>query len=155
MLAGLASFAQGYLAAGNIQMTRGLLAFGALWTFAQIRRWLWFPPFGLFVSLMIAGYGLWTGLSVPWMFAGALGALFAWDLSDFQHRLQDSAPEDASALIQRHLLRLGLLAAAGLASSGLRMLYWWRIFQDGLVYVAILSALGVGLLVGRLRRGTA
>lgn len=86
------------------------------------------------------------------MLAGALGALFAWDLSDFERRLRDSAPEDAPALTRRHLIRLCALAVLGLAWSLLRMLYWWRFSLEWLVYAAILAALGISLLIGRMRR---
>jgi hypothetical protein len=153
ILVSVASLVMGYRAEGHAEWTRGLLAFGALWAFAQWRRWRWFPSIGLLTALAAAGSGLWIGLPSGWMLAGALGALFAWDLSDFERRLHHAAPEDAPALVQRHLMRLGMLAAAGLAYSLLGMLYWWKYSLDWTGYTAILSALGISLLVGRMRRG--
>ena len=157
LLVGVASLVMGYGTAshaeGLSEPTRWMLAFGALWVFAQFKRWRWFAPIGLFAALAAAGCGLWLGVPTGWMLAGALGALFAWDLADFERRLHDSAPEDAPALVRRHLMRLGMLAAAGLAYSLLRMLYWWKFSLEWVGYAAILSALGLVLLVGWMRRG--
>jgi hypothetical protein len=153
LLVGVASLVMGYNAAGLSEPTRGILAFGALWAFAQFQRWRWFPSIGLFAALIGAGYGLWIGLPSGWMLAGALGALFAWDLSDFERRLRASAPEDAPALVRRHLLRLGVLAAAGLVYSLLGMIYWWKFSLEWVGCAAILSVLGVSLLIGRMQRG--
>jgi len=152
LLVGVASLVMGYNAAGLSEPTRGILAFGALWAFAQFQRWRWFPSIGLFAALIGAGYGLWIGLPSGWMLAGALGALFAWDLSDFERRLRASAPEDAPALVRRHLLRLGVLAAAGLAYSLLGMIYWWKFSLEWVGYAAILSALGLAQLLGEKMR---
>ena len=151
LLVGVASLVMGYNAEGLSEPTRWMLVFGALWAFAQFQRWRWFAAIGLFAALAAAGYGLWLNLPSGWMLAGALGALFAWDLSDFERRLRASGPEDAPALIQRHLLRLGMLAAAGLAFSLLGMIYWWKFSLEWVGYTAILSALGVSLLVKRVR----
>jgi hypothetical protein len=151
LLVGVASLVMGYRAEGLSEPARWMLAFGALWALAQIQRWRWFAAIGLFAALAAAGYGLWLDLSTGWMLAGALGALFAWDLADFERRLRASGPEDAPALEQRHLLRLGMLAAAGLAFSLLGMIYWWKFSLEWVGYIAILSALGVSLLVKRVR----
>jgi hypothetical protein len=156
LLVGVASLVMGYGAAshaeGLYEPTRWMLVFGALWAFAQFQRWRWFAAIGFFAALAAAGYGLWLSLPSGWMLAGALGALFAWDLADFERRLQASAPEDALALVQRHLLRLGLLAAAGLVYSLLGMIYWWEFSQEWAGYAAILSALGIALLIRRVRQ---
>jgi hypothetical protein len=156
LLVSVASLIMGYGTAshaeGLSEWTRWMLPFGALWVFAQFKRWRWFAPIGLFAALVAAAYGLWLDLPSGWMLAGALGALFAWDLSDFERRLQASGPEDAPSLLQRHLVRLGMLAAAGLAYSLLGMLYWWKFSLEWVGYAALLSALGLALLVGRLRR---
>lgn len=151
LFVGVASLVMGYNVASLSEWTRGILAFGALWAFAQFQRWRWFPPIGLFAALIGAGYGLWLGLPSGWMLAGALGALFAWSLADFERRLRASGPEDAPALARRHLLRLGVLAAAGLAYSLLGMIYWWKFSLEWVGYAAILSALDVSLLIGRMR----
>ncbi len=153
LLAGLASLSRGYWEGGQTQPARWFLALGAFWLLARIRRWRWFFSLGLFAALAAAGYGLWIGLSGGWMLAGALGGFFAWALADFERRLRDSAPGDVSALTRRHLLRLGLLAALGLAWSLLGMFYWWRFSLEWLGYAAILAGLGVGLLISRSHRG--
>jgi len=143
---------QGYLDGGKVDLARFILCFGAFWIFAQVNRWRWFAPIGLMAALVGAGYGIWIGLAVSWMFAGVLGALFAWDLSEFKHRLTTSAPDGTAAVIQRHLIRLGLISGLGLVYSLLRMFYWWTIYTDGLAYLSMLSAVGVSLVWGWARR---
>ncbi len=151
LIAGTASLAQGYLDGGQVDPARWILYFGAMWIAAQISRWRWFAPIGLFAALTCAGYGVWIGLPASWMFAGAMGALFAWDLSDFKHRLDASAPEGAAEVARRHLLRLGFIVGAGLVYSLLRMVYWWEVYADALAYLSMLGAAGAGLLWGRKR----
>lgn len=149
LIAGTSSFAQGYLDFGYIDLARWILFFGAFWIFAQINRWRWFAPIGLFAALIGAGFGIWIGLSISWMFAGAVGALFAWDLAEFKYRLGLSTPEGAAAVIQRHLIRLALISGLGLVYSLLRMFYWWEIYTEGLAYLSMLAAAGASLLFGR------
>ena len=151
LIAGTVSLARGYLDDGYIVPARWILYFGAMWILTQAGRWRWFAPIGLFAALICAGYGIWIGLSAPWMFAGALGALFAWDLSDFKHRLEVAAPENAATVIQRHLLRLGFISGLGLVYSLLRMIYWWEIYADALAYLSMLAAAGASLVWGRAR----
>ena len=152
ILAGATSLARGVLGAGEAQPARWILFFGLFWALAQFKRWHWFAPIALLVSLAAAGYGLWLDLSAHWMAAGALGALFAWDLSDFSRRLKVSAPDGAYELTQRHLLRLSLLTALALVYSVLRMIYWWEFFLESLAYLGILAALGAAIVAGRIQR---
>ena len=151
LLVGVASLVTGY-GTVHAEWTRWMLVFGVAWAFAQSQRWRWFASIGLFAALIAAGYGLWINLSTGWMLAGALGARFAWDLSGFEHRLRASHPEDASDLVERHLIRLGALASAGLAFSLVGMRLRWQVSLEWTGYAAILSALGIAFLVERLRR---
>jgi hypothetical protein len=151
LIAGTASLALGYLEGGYVEPARWIIYFGAFWLVTQASRWRWFAPIGLFAALTCAGYGIWIDLSASWMFAGALGALFAWDLSDFKRRLEVAAPEGAAAVIRRHLLRLGFISGAGLTFSLLRMFYWWEVYADALAYLSMLAAAGASLVWGRTR----
>jgi len=152
LLVGVASLVVGYRVEGFPDLTRWMLVFGAVWAFAQWQRWRWFAAIGLLAALAAAGYGLWIGLPSGWMLAGVIGALFAWDLSDFERRLHDSAPEDAAALKRRHLVRLGFVALAGLSYSLIGMLVRWQVSREWIGYAAILSALGVAYILGRGKR---
>lgn len=153
LIAGTASLAQGCLNGGQVEPARWILYFGALWVVAQAARWRWFAPLGLLAALACAGYGIWVGLSAAWMFAGAIGALFAWDLSNFERRLKASAPDNAAALMHRHLSRVALISGLGLIYSLLRMLYWWEVYADALAYLSMLGAVGADLVLGRVKRG--
>lgn len=152
LIAGASSFAQGYVDGGRIEVARWILYFGAIWIVAQTSRWRWFAPIGLFAALICGGYGIWIGLSASWMFAGAMGALFAWDLSDFRQRLEVSVPEGAAEVVQRHLLRLIFISGLGIVLSLLRMFYWWEVYADALSYLSMLGAVAANLVWGRARR---
>ncbi len=154
LIVGVLSIAQGYRIVGYEAVTRWSLVFGAAWTLAEIRRWRWFASVGLLAAVTLAGYGLWIGLSSGWMLAGALGALFAWDLSDFGHRMSNAAPEDdAPGLERRHLLRLTIVASVGVIFSLFGMLARLQFSFELLAFLAILAALGLTQLVGWMRRG--
>lgn len=151
LIAGTISLATGYLNGGQIEAARWILYFGAAWSAAQAGRWRWFAPIGLLAALTCAGYGIWVGLPASWMFAGAVGALFAWDLSDFKRRLDVSAPEGAADVVQRHLIRVAFISGVGLIYSLLRMVYWWEVYADALAYLSMLAAAGASLVWGRKR----
>lgn len=153
LIVGTASLARGYYAAEHIPSVYWILGLGLLWILAEIRRWRWFTPIGFLACLGIAGYGLWIELPPGWMLAGALAALVVWDLSDFQRRLLEAAPqEEAPGLVRRHLLRLALVTAAGLAFSLGGMFYRWRLSFEWAAFLALLAALGLSLLIGRMHR---
>ena len=154
LVVGIGSLASGYLAEGFAASAYWILSLGAVWLFAEIRRARWVASLGFLACVTAAGYGLWIDLSPGWMLAGAFGALIVWDLSDFQRRVQDAAPEDEVAgLVRRHLLRLAIVTAVGLGFSLAGMFFRMRFSFEWAAFLAILSALGVTYLVGRIRRG--
>ena len=86
------------------------------------------------------------------MLAGALSALIAWDLSDFLRRIRVAAPDDdVSSLARRHLLRLAIVTTVGLALSLFGMFFRLQFSFEWAAFLAILSALGVSLLVKRMQ----
>jgi hypothetical protein len=150
---GIGSLARGYLAGGHAASAYWLLGLGVIWVIAEIRLWRWFASLGFLVCVAAAGYGLWIDLPSGWMLAGALSALVAWDLSDFLRRLLSAAPDDeVSGLTRRHLIRLAIVTAAGLALSLVGMFVRLRFSFEWAALLAILSALGVSLLVKRMQR---
>ena len=152
LIVGIGSLALGYFAEGHVTAAYWILAFGVTWLMAEIRRVRWVASLGFLACVVASAYGLWIGLSSSWMLAGALGALVAWDLSDFLRRLVDAAPDDeTSGLIHRHLLRLIIVTAAGLAFSLVAMFLRLRFSFEWAAFLAILSALGVSLLIKQLR----
>ena len=108
---GVGSLAFAYNDAGYQMLARYLLVFGGLWLFAIWQRWRWFSAIGIFILVALAGFGLWVELSPGWMIAGALGGLFAWDLTEFMRRLRFAArTDDLPGIQRRHLARLTIVA---------------------------------------------
>jgi hypothetical protein len=154
LIVGTASLVRGYFADGRTASAYWIIGLGAFWLLGEIRRWHWSAAFGFLVCVAAAGYGLWLDLSAGWMLAGAVGALVAWDLSGFLHRVQNAAPEDEVAgLVRRHLLRLAVVTAIGLVFSLFGMFFRLQFSFEWVAFLAILSALGVAYLIGRIRRG--
>jgi hypothetical protein len=154
IIVGVGALARGYFSEGHNTSVTWILALGAVWLLAEIRRLRWFASIGFLVCLAVAGYGLWIDLPAGWMLAGAVSALIAWDLSDFLRRVQDAAPEDeVPGLARRHLIRLAILAAVGLVLSLFSMFVKWEFSFEWVVFLALLATLGVTYLVGRVRRG--
>jgi hypothetical protein len=88
------------------------------------------------------------------MLAGALGALIAWDLADFTRRIGDASDDDdVVAMTRRHLLRLIIVTAIGLALSLTGMIARLEFSFEWTAFLALLAALGVTQLVGWMKKG--
>ena len=113
-----ASLAWGYNDAGLSNISTWIIISGIVWLLAIWRHWRWFPLIGLIISLIASALGLWLGLSVSWMFSGAIFALVAWDMMDFRRKLSMlPAREDVNGMERRHLIRVGFLVGLGLLIS--------------------------------------
>ncbi len=154
LLIGSASLSWGYFSADHSMQGRWLLALGAVWLFAQLQKWRWFAMPAFVVAMGAAAYGVWLGLAPGWMVGGALGALFTWDLSDFEQRLQFAADDDEVAdLERRHLLRLTIIAGLGSVLALVGMVVRLRFTFEWAALLSLLAALGVAQLVSWMRRG--
>jgi hypothetical protein len=154
VLMGIGSLAYAYNNVGLIIIARPLLILGALWLFAGWKRWTWFSAIALLLAVALAGFGLWIELSTPWMIAGALGALLAWDLTDFMRRLRLVArTDDLRGIERRHLTRSTIVALAGLSLASIPMLVRLEFTFEWVVLLTLVAALGVTQLVAWLRRG--
>ena len=110
-----ASFAWGYFQADYKNTAKAIIAFGILWLISHWRRWKWFPSFALILSIFLSIYGLWFDLPLVWMFSGAIFALIAWDLNQFQIKLSLLPDrEDKKGMARRRLIRISILAMIGL-----------------------------------------
>jgi hypothetical protein len=96
---------------------------------------------------------LWIELSSAWMLSGTLGALLAWDLTEFMRRLR-FAPlrDDLRALERRHLARLTIVTVVGLALASIPMLVRLEFTFEWIMLLTLVAALGVTQLVAWLRR---
>ena len=153
VLMGVGSLAYAYSGAGFDLLVRGLLALGAFWLYAGWRRWAWASSVIILLLVAAAGYGLWIELSPGWMIAGALGALLAWDLSEFMRRLA-VAPKtaDLRGMKQRHLTRVTIVALTGLLLASISMLVRLEFTLEWIMLLTLMAVLGVTQLVAWVRR---
>ena len=154
VLMGVGSLAYVYSGTGFDQLVRGLLILGVLWLYAGRKRWTWFSTIALLLSVALAGYGLWIGLSPGWMIAGAIGALLAWDLTEFMRRMDGAfETDDLPGMQRRHLARLTVVALIGLLLASISMLIRLEFTLEWMMLLALVAVLGVTQLVAWLRRG--
>jgi len=154
VLLGTGSLAAGYFQAGLVDPARWFILLGIVWTLAHMRKYYWVSSLAFFLTLFGAGYGVWNGLTTPWMLLGALGGLLGWDLSDFARRLSYAAPtDDAQGLERRHLARVGVVAVLGFGLAYLSdVIRINRLPFEVAVGLVLLAALGLTRLVVRLRK---
>jgi len=115
ILISIASFAWGYFQAGFENLAKYISIFGILWLISHWQRWKWFPSSALFLSMFLAIIGLWFDIPLVWMFSGAIFALIAWDLNQFQEKLSLLPDrEDKNGMMRRRLIRISILALIGL-----------------------------------------
>lgn len=153
VLMGIGSLVFAYSDVGFDLVARVLVVFGVFWLYAGWRRWVWVSTIGILLLVALAGFGLYIELSPGWMIAGALGGLMAWDLSDFMRR-QFFAPDSADlpAMQRRHLARLTIVAALGVALASISMAIRLEFKLESMMLLALVAVLGVTQLVGWLRR---
>jgi hypothetical protein len=154
ILVGVGSLAWGYAQVGLVQFTRWIIIFGGLWLIAVWRRWRWFAHIGLVFNFLAAALGLWF-LNFPpgWMFAGAIGGLLAWDLTDFSYRLRFSASdEERRAVETRHVRRVSLLALVGFGLASLAMILKLQFNFEWALLLAVVAALGMMQVVAWFRK---
>lgn len=154
ILLGTASLAMGYRQAGGAAYSIWFLALAALWVLSHFRKQYWFSSIALLITVVAAAYGVWRGFPTVWMLLGAVGALLAWDLSDFARRLSYAAPMDDTRSMERlHLERVGIVAAVGI---GLALLSLYirinRLAFEVAAGLLLLAALGLTRLVIGLRK---
>lgn len=154
VLMGVGSLSYVYAGKGFDLVARGLLILGALWLFAGRQRWVWFSTIALVILVSLAAVGLWIDLSTGWLITGALGALLAWDLTDFMRRLR-FAPlmDDLRALERRHLTRLTIVTVVGVFLASIAMLVRVEFTFEWIMLLTLIAVLGVTQLVSWLRRG--
>jgi len=142
---GTGSLAFGYHLTGFVPFVRWIIFFGMLWIIAVWRRWHWFAYVGIAFNLLVAALGLWLLNSPPgWMFAGAIGGLLAFDLTDFRYRLRFSVSDEERRIVERrHLPRITLLAILGMALASLTMLIKRQFTFEWAWLLVIVVAFGI------------
>jgi hypothetical protein len=149
-----ASLAWGFSQAGWVVFSRWLLAIGLGWLLAAWRRWNWFPSVGLFAAVIAASIGFWFELHEGWMIAGAMLALFAWDLSEFRQRLRFAArDDDLPGLERRHIARLSLVVMTGMILTSISLAVRVKFTFEWTVFLVLLALLGLSQLTAWFGKG--
>lgn len=154
VVVGVGSLAWGYTQVGLPLYARWILVFGVLWLVAIWQRWRWFAYLGLAFNLLAAALGLWfTSFPPGWMFAGAIGGLLAFDLTDFYRRLSFSASSAERHYVEmRHLRRVTLLGLIGFLLASLAMILTVRYSFEWALLLTVMAVLGVLQLVAWYRK---
>lgn len=154
ILMGVGSLTYAYAQTSFDGLVSFLVVLGVLWLFAGWKHWTWFATIAILLVVALAGFGLWIELSPGWMIAGALGGLLAWDLTDFIRRLQFvHFTDDKGSLERRHLLRVTIVALAGVLLASIAMWVRLEFTLEWMMLLALVGVLGVTQLVAWLRRG--
>ena len=141
---GTAALAWTYYTADEIHLAQIILAAAALWTFGLLQRWQRTALFGLVAFALLAAIGIYRGLPFGWLFAGALYAYFAYDLSRFYLRLRYLArqKQDTKSVTRVHFIRLALLMLVGILLSSASLLFQGS-FDTAWIIFLLASALAV------------
>jgi hypothetical protein len=144
IIIGIGSLAWGYAGTGLHPLSPWISAFGVLWLASLWQRWRWFPPLGLFLSILFAVIGLSLSFPIGWMFSGAIFALLAWDMSELRSKLHFMPPrEDVKGVERRHVARVSFLALGGLFFASFLMLWWRQWTNEWGTFLLGVAALGL------------
>lgn len=146
---GIGSLAFGYLLTGFAPFARWIAFFGVLWLIAVWQRWRWFAYLGIAFNLFAAAFGLWL-LNFPpgWMFAGAIGGLLAFDLTDFWNRVRFiDADEERRGFERHHLIRISLLAILGMTLASVAMFIKLQFTFEWAIVLIVIVVLGLTQLI--------
>lgn len=166
----------GFLAAGNFLIgfgwpAVGLLVIGILWIVGLALSWDWIPPLGLFAAFGAAALGLFLdpsaglraslgvgpnallgtgdpGRPAVLLISGAIFALLAWDLAEFDFRLRLASPDDDTVGLERHhLLRLAILTLVGGGLSAFALTIHLKPSFEWMVILMFFTVWGIGRMV--------
>lgn len=149
IILGTGSLFYGFYEQGMVEAAHWVLVLGGVWLVSQWFRWNWFSSLALFASIVFAAIGLWVSAFFGWMAAGAVFALFAWDMSDFRQRMRFiSQDDDARGMERRHIARLSLLTLLGLIFLSIASVLQFKFTFEWGVFLVIVILIGLAQLVG-------
>jgi hypothetical protein len=167
--------ATGLFANGLPWFGAGVICFGILWIAGLALAWKWIPSTGLVIGYGVAAFALLQlpvsgpgsnlpsgvsivtfqgspGISEAVFLLGALFALVAWDVAEFQFRLVLASKEDNTrALEQRHLLRLLSIFAGGGTLSIVVLNFHIKSSFEWTMVLLIFAVWGIGRVVAWLQ----
>jgi hypothetical protein len=142
IIVSVGSFAWGYHLAGYDGLVRWLILFGVVWLASSWFKWRWFPAPAVLFALGLASFGVWFEFGGGWMFNGAVFALFAWNLSEFERKLKFLPSREQGEIpgrTRRHVLRISLLVLVGFVFETIFLLLRGQFsIEWGLVALGIL-----------------
>jgi len=148
-----AALALGFAQSGFPSLSGWIIVLGLGWLLAIWQKWFWYSSLALVAVVILAALGLGFGFAPGWLFAGGIFALFAWDMTEFRQRLVLMGKnENTRGVERRHLLRVSLLALAGMTLASIAMLLQWQFTVEWGAFLALVILLGLGQLTGWFRK---
>lgn len=153
ILAAASAMAAAYALGGRWLPALAVLLLGALWIAVERTGWSWAASLMLGLFSFAATAGAWQGLNPVLLVVGMVGALSAWDLDHFTRQLRsvDDVEEERS-LSRRHLRRLLVVDALGLASAGVALTVRVRLSFGVALVLGLVAILGLSQAIGFVRR---
>ena len=151
---GTAALTWTFYAADEIRLAQSILAAASLWTLGLLQRWRHSALFGLVTFVLLAAIGIYRELPFGWLFAGALYAYFAYNLSRFYLRLRYLArqKQDTKSVTRVHFIRLALLMLAGLLLSSISLLLQQALDTAWIIFLLVSTLAVIGILLAWTRK---
>lgn len=122
----------------------GVGLIGLLWMAAITKRWAWANHLSFLGLVGVATLAMWLEMPTVGLVVGAGCSLVAWDLTDFQRRLDHAAQDDDIRPIEhRHVGLIFLVTVAGLVLSGLALVTQLEISFGWIFLAGLLGGLGL------------
>ncbi len=130
-----------------------VLAGGALWLLGHLRPGALASTAALVVLVASAGAQVLLSVGGAWPVLGLAAALVAWDLDQFLQLMRSAGRVDGAAKLERrHIRRLLIVAVIGGVLGAIGMGIRVRLSFELALVLAALAMLGLGLVIGYLRR---
>lgn len=150
---GFLALAAGWFLVGIWPVALALLLLAALILYLVKRNFTYLSVLTFALQTVAASVGLLRGVDLSLALVGFICALAAWDLDGFARRLAYAAPEDDRLRLERqHLLRLGFVLLLGLVISFVTLNIRVGFSFDLAIGLVLLTFVGIGALIGWLRR---
>lgn len=153
LMLGLLSLAADWTMAGSLPVGLSLLVLTPLSLYLVKRKFLPALSLSLALTVLLAAFGLWRGLSLPLALLAVFCVLAAWDLDSFSRRLLFASAEDNPISVERrHLLGVSLLLLLAAGFISLALIAHYKSSFEWAAVLVIITFTGIGALVSWLRR---
>jgi len=113
------------------------------------------PAMGIILALtvLLAGIGLWAGVSFSLALLAIVCVLAAWDLDGFSRRLVFASAEDHPWRLERlHLMQVGLTMLVAVAVIQVSLIIRFAHGFEWALGLAVLAFYGIGALINAMRK---